>query len=97
MILKGENQGLLSSISFSLVYLLLSKSLDAKPKSWLHPMFPSQETVLVIETEIGPFILIHGMQVRFLFVLHLGSVLSNPGRKSGYNSLLWSLGLPFWF
>lgn len=49
VILKVENQGLLSSISFSLVLFLLSKPLDAKPKSWLHPMFPSEETALVIE------------------------------------------------
>lgn len=49
VILRVENQGLLSSISFFLVLLLLSKPLDAKPKSWLHPVFPSEETVLVIE------------------------------------------------
>lgn len=46
---KVENQGLSSLILFSLVFLLLSKFLDAKPKSWLHPMFPSEETALVIE------------------------------------------------
>lgn len=38
VILKVENQGLLSSILCSLVFLLLGKQLDAKPKSWLHPV-----------------------------------------------------------
>ena len=49
VILKVENQGLLSSISLFLVFRLLGKPLGAKPKPWLHPMFPSEETSLVIE------------------------------------------------
>lgn len=49
VILKVENQGLLSSISFPLLFLLLSKPSCAKPKSWFLPMFPSKESALVIE------------------------------------------------
>lgn len=66
-----ENQGLLSSISFSFIFQVLSKPLDFKPKSWLCPMFPSEETALVIENRNGLVFLIPGIQVRVLFVLYL--------------------------